>query len=110
MNKGYEPLSGTYGYLTFRVINGKPFVREKPELVLPQDATPEQKEKRRKRLVLDECVARIQMRNKDIREGISERKNIYERLERLYKKFSPTIRSRKKLVTEILKKYNEGTK
>ena len=105
MNKGYEPLSGTYGYLTFRVINGKAFVREKPEVLLPKHPTEEQKAKRKKRLVIDECVARIQMRNKDIRTAIGEREKIRNRVTWLYTKLSRTIRSRTKLAREILKEY-----
>ena len=105
MNKGYEPLSGTYGYLTFRVINGKAFVREKPEVLLPKHPTEEQKAKRKKRLVIDECVARIQMLNKDIRTAIGERQVINMRVRRLYDKFSGTIKSRTKLVRTILKEY-----
>ena len=105
MSRGYEPLSGTYGYLTFRVINGKAYVHEKPEVILPKHPTEEQKAKRKKRLVIDECVARIQTRNPDIYAAIAERKKIRDRIKWLYTKLSRTTKSRTKLIKAILKEY-----
>ena len=105
MNRGYDPLSGTYGYLTFRVINGKPFVRKKPEMVLPKNPTTEQKDKYKRQKVINECIARIQTRNPNVQESINQRLNIYKRVVRLYNRNSKTLKARSKLIKAILMDY-----
>ena len=102
---GIQSLSGSLGRLTFRTINGQTYVNERPMPVLPKKATREQRRKYHRQMIIDSCLEILQNGMEDIQEAMRIRPKIKDRLEYLYKKFSPTIKARTKLQKAIMSEY-----
>lgn len=79
-----QELRGTYGKVTFRVINGKTVanIRQKPR------RSTNDSDEFDKPAIIDECVAEIQEQMHDMREAIADREAIKKRVERLYEKYA----------------------
>ena len=88
-----QELRGTYGKVTFRVINGKTVAHTKPQR---RQARSDEFDKAD---IIDQCVADIQLQMHDMREAIADRQAIIKRIDRLYDKY----RNRCKDETELIK-------
>ena len=104
---GIESISGKVGKMVFRTINGKTYVHEAGGPVLPADASRQEKAAYRKRVVVEECVYLIQKEMQNTLEAIRQHKKIYDRVRRLYDRFSPKIKARTKLQKAIMSAYYE---
>lgn len=103
-----QSLSGTIGNLTFRTVNGKTFVREKPKYVLPKRPTERDKERYRRSWVLDYCVATIQELEPDTETAIRNRPKIYKRFASLYNKYRDSFpQSRLYIASLLINQYRE---
>lgn len=102
---GIKSLSGSIGRITFRTIHGKTFMGERPEPVLPKNATRAQREKFKRQTIIDDCLEILQNQMEDFIEAIRLRPKMKDRLEYLYKTFSPTIKARTKLQKTIMRAY-----
>jgi hypothetical protein len=105
-NQPIQSLSGNLGPLSFRTRNGKTTVFATPEPVLPKNPTRKQRELYRQKTVVDDCTAVIQKRIHDIPKALEMRALIRNRILRLYKLFAPNIKSRTKLLNNILVEYD----
>ena len=102
-----QSLSGTIGALTFRTVNGRTFVSERAEPVLPNKPTRQQRAHFMQRIIVNQCVEILQSQIVDLQEAISMRTKIRDRIVRLYKKHAPTIKARTKLQRAIMTDYYE---
>lgn len=100
-----QALSGNLGSVAFRTRNGKTFMFTSPEPVLPKHPTRLQREQYRQRKIVNFCVKTIQSQIPDIQQALAMRNTIHERIKRLYKRLSPTIKSSPKLHRAILNEY-----
>ena len=104
-NQPIQALSGTVGGITFRTMHGRTYVHSRPEPVLPENPTRQQRALFKQRTIIDQCLAILQSQYEDIQEAITMRKKIRDRLTCLYKKFAPTIKARTKLQRKIMTEY-----
>lgn len=102
---GINHLSGTYGNMTYRTVNGKNFVHSKPQPVLPKNPTRKQRALYKKQLIVNECVRILQVNVGDLQEAIRLRPLIRQRIMRLYNKYQPTIKAPTKLQKAIMSDY-----
>lgn len=102
---GIESISGTVGNLTFRTMNGKTFVHEKAEPVLPEKPTRQQREKYKRDVIIDQCVELLQREIEDLREAVRMRPKIRSRLLSLYGRYAPEIKARTKLQRKMMTEY-----
>ena len=101
-----QSLSGTVGNITFRTLNGRTYMFQKPDPVLPEHPTRQQREQYKRRTIINDCLTIIQSQITDLQEAITERPKIKERLRYLYKSFAPTVKAPTKLQRKILSEYN----
>ncbi len=104
-NQPIQSLSGTLGRDTFRTLNGRTYVHQRPEPVLPKNPTPQQRAAIRRKTIINHCITDIQRQYSDIRDAIAMRSKIKDRVEYLYDKFVTNIKAPTKLQKEILSKY-----
>ncbi len=104
-NQPIQSLSGSIGPVTFRTINGRTHVFQRPEPVLPKNPTRKQRAQFKQRTIIDYCLSIIQAQYEDVQEAIKMRPKIKERLRYLYKTFAPTIKARTKLQKAIMTEY-----
>jgi len=78
-----QELRGTYGKVTFRVINGKTVanVRQKHQRLKDSEGAFD------KSAIIEQCVSDIQLQMHDMREAIADRCAIIKRVERLFNKY-----------------------
>ena len=100
-----QSLSGTIGNLTYRTVNGKTFVRARPERTLPEHASREERARYRRETMIDQCTGIIQHEITDIQEAIRMRTKIRSRLVGLYKKYEKEIKAPTKLQARIMEEY-----
>ena len=100
-----QALSGTLGNLTFRTINGRTFVHERTEPVLPKHPSRQQRARFKQRTIINSCIAILQSRYEDIQEAIAMRNTIKDRLNHLYKKHAAHIKAPTKLQRAIMTDY-----
>lgn len=105
LKPGMGNLSGTVGNLTFRTINGKTFVFEKMQAVLPENASREEKRRYKKRLMIDACLLILQQPIDDLHEAIRLRPKMRLRLSHLYDRYCGEIKARTKLQKKIMSEY-----
>ena len=106
-NQPIQSLSGSIGPVTFRTINGRTHVFQRPEPVLPKNPTRKQRALFKQRTIIDYCLSIIQAQYEDVQEAIKMRPKIRDRIVRLYKKYAPTIKARTKLQKAIIAEYNQ---
>ena len=92
-----QELRGTYGRVTFRVINGKTVANIKMKSERKKDEGPEWD----KTAIVEQCVADIQMQMHDMREAIADREAIKKRVERLYEKYAQRCKDECELAKNI---------
>lgn len=102
---GIESISGTVGNLTFRTVNGKTFVHEKAEPVLPEKPTREERAKYKRDVIIDQCVRILQSEIEDLTKAVGMRPKIRSRLMSLYKRYAPEIKARTKLQRKMMTEY-----
>ena len=107
LKKGYKPISGKYGNYIFQVRNGKQYLYRYDLPKLPKRSSAEQKDKHKRLVVINECVARIQTKYYNLFEGIKWRETIYARVYKLYGFFSQNINAPSKLIKAILNEYDD---
>ena len=92
-----QELRGTYGRVTFRVINGKTVanVRQKHQRLKDSESAFD------KTAIIEQCVADIQMQMHDMREAIADREAIKKRVERLYGKYAQRCKDESELAKSI---------
>jgi len=78
-----QELRGTYGKVTFRVINGKTVANIK----MKSERKKDEGLKWDKSAIIEQCVADIQLQMHDMREAIADRCAIIKRVERLFNKY-----------------------
>ena len=100
-----QALSGTVGCFSFRTVNGRTYMHNRPEPVLPKDPTPEQREKYKRLTIINQCVEIIQDQIPDLPTAITMRPAIRQRIVKLYNMFAPTIKARTKLQKKIMTEY-----
>ena len=105
LTPGIESISGTVGNLTFRTVNGKTFVHEKTEPVLPEKPTRQERAKYKRDVIIDQCVRILQGEIEDLREAMRMRPKIRSRLMSLYRRYAPEIKARTKLQRKIMTEY-----
>ncbi|MBO4665312.1 MAG: hypothetical protein J5612_00385 [Paludibacteraceae bacterium] len=99
------PLSGSWRGMTFRYVNGKQIVRIKPEPKLPLHPTRAQIAQYKKRLIVDDIVARVQQEMNDLYEELAQYHNIHIRVSRIYDKLSPYHKKGGSLTEAIIAEY-----
>ena len=104
-NQPIQSLSGNLGPISFRTRNGQTFMFTTPDPVLPKNPTRQQRAQYRQRKIVDYCVKMIQSQIHDIQQALAMRNTIHERIKRLYKRLSPTIKATTKLQRAILTEY-----
>ena len=104
-NQPIQSLSGNLGPISFRTRNGQTFMFTTPDPVLPKNPTRQQRAQYRQRKIVDYCVKMIQSQIHDIQQALAMRNTIHERIKRLYKRLSPTIKAPTKLQRAILTEY-----
>ena len=92
-----QELRGTYGKMTFRVINGHTVVHSKPKYVRRM----EERELFDKSEIIEQCVADIQEQMCDMRQAIADRQAIKKRVARLYDKCANRCRDEYELMKNI---------
>jgi len=102
---GIKSLSGSVGRITFRTINGKTFMHERPTPELPEHPTRAQRAKYKRQVIIDACLEILQGQIEDLQEAIQLRPKLKDRLEHLYKKFSRNIKAPTKLQKAIMSEY-----
>ena len=105
-NQPIQSLSGTVGDRTFRTFNGRTYLTRRQAPVLPKNPTRQQRAQFKRRSIINLCVNDIQRQYSDILDAIAMRTKIKDRVEYLYKKFSPTIKAPTKLQKAILSEYD----
>ena len=100
-----QSLSGTMGKYTYRTINGQTFVWERPERVLPENASREEKARYKRETMIDQCTEILQSEIADIQEAIRMRNKIRSRLKGLYEKYCKEIKAPTKLQARIMAEY-----
>ena len=78
-----QELRGTYGKVTFRVINGKTVANIK----MKSERKKDEGLKWDKSAIIEQCVSDIQLQMHDMREAIADRCAIIKRVERLFNKY-----------------------
>lgn len=104
-NQPIQSLSGTFGCNTFRTLNGRTYLNQRPEPVLPKNPTPQQRAAFRRQTIIDHCVAFLQQQIRDIPLAITSRPLIRSRVVRLYNRISPSVKTPAKLRRAILSEY-----
>ena len=100
-----QSLSGTLGALTFRTINGRTHVFQRAEPELPKHPTRQQRAQFKQRTIINQCITILQDQYEDIREAMTMRPTIKDRLTHLYKKHVTDIKSPTKLQRTIMSEY-----
>ena len=92
-----QELRGTYGRMTFRVINGKTVanVRQKRQCIKDSESAFD------KTAIIEQCVSDIQLQMHDMREAIADREAIKKRVERLYGKYAQRCKDEDELTRAI---------
>ena len=93
-----QELRGTYGRMTFRVINGHTVVHSKPKYGRRQE---DERELFDKSEIVEQCVAEIQEQMCDMRQAIADRQAIKKRVARLYDKYANRCRDENELMKNI---------
>jgi len=104
-NQPVQSLSGTLGDLTFRTINGRTYVSQRPEPVLPKNPTRKQRAQFKRQTIINNCINILQSQYEDIQEAIAMRPIIKDRLTYLYKKYVNDIKAPTKLQKAIMTDY-----
>lgn len=104
---GIESISGTIGNLTFRTCGGRTFVHAKVDPELPPRATRSQREKWLRTCVVNRCMRCIQGNYAEIREAISARALIRQRVVALYIMYRKETGSMTKLLKKVTMAYYE---
>ena len=90
-----QELRGTYGKVTFRVVNGKTIANVK------SGRHNNNSDEFDKADIIDSCVAEIQEQMDDMREAIRDREAIKKRIERLYEKYARRSKDEVELMKNI---------
>ncbi len=104
-NQPIQALSGTLGDLTFRTVNGRTHVFQRPEPVLPKNPTRKQRAQFKQQTLINNCINILQSQYEDIREAMAMRPIIKDRLTYLYKKYVKDIKAPIKLQRAIMTEY-----
>ncbi len=104
-NQPIQALSGSIGPVTFRTINGRTHVFQRPEPVLPKNPTRKQREQFKRQTLINNCINILQSQYEDIQEAMAMRPIIKDRLTYLYKKYVKDIKAPTKLQRAIMTEY-----
>ena len=101
-----QALSGTFGNITFKTVNGRTFGRSRVTPGLPKNASDEERATYKKRTIINTCISILQGEIADLQEAITMRPKIKKRVDYLYQKYVAQIKASSKLQKAIMTEYH----